>query len=130
MVGRFIGAAVLRRFPPPLVLAAVAFGAITLIAISVSTSGALSGYTLIAVGLMNAIMFPTIFTLACAGLGKRAPEGSGLICVAIVGGAIIPPILGLAADAGGLRLGLAVPVLCYLGIALFARHCWRNPVAA
>ncbi|MFN5780932.1 MAG: sugar MFS transporter, partial [Novosphingobium sp.] len=90
MVGRFIGSAVLRVVSPGKVLAAVAIGAITLIAISTQTSGAVSGYSLLAVGLTNAIMFPTIFTLACEKLGPRAADGSGIINVAIFGGAVIP----------------------------------------
>jgi FHS family L-fucose permease-like MFS transporter len=70
-------------------------------------------------------MFPTIFTLASEGLGERAAEGSGLICVAIVGGAIVPLITGYAADAAGLRLALAVPALCYLLILAFGWYARR-----
>ena len=75
---------------PGKVLASVASGAILLIVISAKGTGAISGWSLIAVGLMNSIMFPTIFSLASEGLGSRAAEGSGIICVAIVGGAVIP----------------------------------------
>lgn len=123
MVGRFVGAGLLRRFPPANVLAAVAVGAITLIAVSAASTGLLSGVTLILVGLMNAIMFPTIFSLASEGLGARAAEGSGIICMAIVGGAVVPPLTGLVADAMTLRTALIVPVVCYAGILLFARYC-------
>ena len=65
-------------------------------------------------------MFPTIFSLASEGLGKRAAEGSGVICMAIVGGAVVPKLWGIAADAEGLRVALAIPALCYVGIVLFA----------
>jgi MFS transporter, FHS family, L-fucose permease len=69
---------------------------------------------------MNSIMFPTIFTLACEGLGSRAADGSGLINVAIVGGAVIPPLTGLFADtAGSLQLALVIPAACYAVIAAF-----------
>jgi len=68
---------------------------------------------------MNAIMFPTIFSLACEGLGKRAPEGSGIICMAIVGGAIIPPLTGHMADLVGLHAALTVPALCYVLIGFY-----------
>ncbi|MET0360172.1 MAG: sugar MFS transporter [Sphingobium sp.] len=127
MVGRFIGAELLRRFPPAAVLLAVAMGAVLLIALSVFSHGTVSGTALLAVGLMNSIMFPTIFSLSSEGLGKRAAEGSGIICMAIVGGAIIPPLTGLVADAGTLRLALGVPVLCYAGIIAFSRYCAAHP---
>lgn len=127
MVGRFIGAGLLRRFPPAQVLTCVAACAIILLVGSALTTGPISGFMLILVGLTNAIMFPTIFSLASEGLGPRAAEGSGIICMAIVGGAIIPPVTGLVADASSLRTALVVPALCYAGIAMFARFCRRRP---
>jgi MFS transporter, FHS family, L-fucose permease len=69
---------------------------------------------------MNAIMFPTIFSLACEGLGPRAADGSGIINVAIVGGAVVPLLTGMIVDASGsLALGLALPAACYAVIAGF-----------
>lgn len=125
LVGRFIGAYVLARVSPGKVLASVATGAITLILISANTTGAVSAWALLAIGLTNSIMFPTIFSLASEGLGKRAAEGSGVIATAIVGGAIIPPLTGLLADTtGSLHLAMALPALCYaliLGYGLYAR---------
>jgi len=127
LVGRFIGAAVMRSVDPGKVLAANAAGAIALIALSANTGGMLAGYSLLAVGLMNSIMFPTIFSLASEGLGKRAAEGSGLICVAIVGGAIIPPVTGHLADVGGsLQIALTLPALCYGVIAAFGVFARRR----
>ncbi len=126
MVGRFIGSAVLRVVSPGKVLAAVAIGAITLIAISTQTSGAVSGYSLLAVGLTNAIMFPTIFTLACEKLGPRAADGSGIINVAIFGGAVIPLLTGMIADAtGSLALAFVLPAACYAVIAGFGWYARR-----
>jgi MFS transporter, FHS family, L-fucose permease len=125
MIGRFIGSAVLRLVSPGKVLAAVSFGAILLIVVSTQTSGAFSGYSLLAIGLMNAIMFPTIFTLACEGLGSRAADGSGIINVAIFGGAVIPLLTGAIADlSGSLGASLILPALCYAiiaGFGMFAR---------
>ncbi len=122
MVGRFIGSAVLRKVSPGLVLAGVACGAIALILISANTTGTLSGYSLLAIGLMNSIMFPTIFTLACEKLGMRAADGSGLINVAICGGAVIPLLTGMVADVtGSLALSLALPAVCY---AIIASYGW------
>jgi FHS family L-fucose permease-like MFS transporter len=129
MVGRFIGAYVLRLYSPGKVLACVAGSVIALLLLSANASGAVSGYALLAIGLFNSIMFPTIFSLASEGLGVRAAEGSGIICVAIVGGAIVPLITGRAADLAGLRLALLVPALCYAGILGFGVYA-RRPLPA
>ncbi len=126
MVGRFIGSAAMQRFAPNRVLIGVALGAASLLLVSGLSQGVVSGYAIIAIGLCNSIMFPTIFSLASAGLGPRAADGSGIICVAIVGGAIIPPLTGQVADMGGLRLALIVPALCYLVIAAFGRFCGQR----
>src|SRR5690606_16415482 len=102
-----------------------ASGAIALIAISMSTTGTVSGYSLLAVGLMNSIMFPTIFTLACEKLGARAADGSGIINVAIAGGAVIPAVYGALADATSLAAALILPAICYAiiaGFGIFARR--------
>jgi MFS transporter, FHS family, L-fucose permease len=126
MVGRFIGSAVLRVVSPGKILACVAVGAIALIGFSSSTSGALSGYSLLAIGLMNAIMFPTIFSLACEKLGPRAADGSGIINVAIFGGAVIPLLTGVIADlTGNLTASLTIPAICYAIIACFGFYARR-----
>ncbi|MGN6454374.1 MAG: sugar MFS transporter [Steroidobacteraceae bacterium] len=133
LLGRFIGSGLLRLFAPGKVLACVAAGAITLITISANSAGSVSGWTLLAVGLMNSIMFPTIFSLASEGLGIRAAEGSGVICVAIVGGAVIPPLTGALADRGGLHFALVLPALCYgviLAYGIYARRPLGSPLAA
>ncbi len=120
LIGRFIGSGVLRLLSPGKVLAANAVGAIALIVLSANSSGAIAGYALLLIGLMNSIMFPTIFSLACEGLGPRTADGSGVICVAIVGGAVIPPLTGTLADmSGSLAIALALPALCYAVIAAF-----------
>ncbi len=129
MVGRFIGSVVLRYVSPGLVLGGVSIGAITLIAISTMTTGTISGYSLLAIGLMNSIMFPTIFSLACEKLGARAADGSGIINVAIVGGAIIPLFTGIIADVtGSLSTALILPALCYAIIAGFGWFARRPAV--
>ncbi len=130
LVGRFLGSAALRTIAPGKALAGAAVGAIALILLSANGAGALSGYALLAIGLMNAIMFPTIFSLASEGLGARAAEGSGVICMAIVGGAVVPPLTGRLADAAGLSASLALPALCYAAIAAFAVYCARTPSGA
>lgn len=126
MIGRFVGSAVLRLASPGKVLACSAAGAIGLILVSANLEGALAGYALLAIGLMNSIMFPTIFSLACEGLGTRAANGSGVICMAIVGGALIPPLTGHLADVtGSLAIALALPAGCYATIAAFGVYARR-----
>jgi len=126
MVGRFIGSAVLRVLSPGKVLAFVSIAAITLLVISTQTTGDVAGYTLLAVGLTNAIMFPTIFTLACEKLGSRAADGSGIINVAIVGGAIIPLLTGVIADlTSSLAIAFMLPMACYAVIAGFGLYARR-----
>ncbi len=129
MVGRFIGAYVLRLYSPGKVLSCVAGMVIALLLISANTVGSISGWCLLSIGLFNSIMFPTIFSLANEGLGRRAAEGSGVICMAIVGGAIVPLVTGNAADIWGLKQALIVPGACYCGILLFGWFA-RRPVAA
>ena len=130
MVGRFVGSVLLRIVSPGKLLAAVAFGAIALISLSTNTTGTVSGYSLLAVGLMNSIMFPTIFSLASEGLGRRAADGSGIINVAIFGGAVVPLATGALADmSGSLAIALTLPALCY-AIILFYGVYARRPVDA
>ncbi|QZH75766.1 MAG: sugar MFS transporter [Erythrobacter sp.] len=127
MIGRFIGSAVLRVFSPGKILAFNAAGAILLILVSTNTGGSVAAYSLLAVGLMNSIMFPTIFSLACEKLGPRAADGSGIINVAICGGAIVPLLYGMVADAtgGNLAVAMVIPIVCYAiiaGFGIFARR--------
>jgi FHS family L-fucose permease-like MFS transporter len=119
MVGRFMGAYVLRLFSPGKVLACVAGAVMLLLLISANSAGNVSAWSLLSIGLFNSIMFPTIFSLANEGLGERAAEGSGVMCMAIVGGAVVPLLTGYAADIWGLKQALIVPALCYLGIFMF-----------
>ncbi|BBB12282.1 sugar MFS transporter [Sphingopyxis sp. FD7] len=129
MVGRFIGSGLMRVVSPGKLLACVAIGAISLILISTNTTGVVSGYSLLAIGLMNAIMFPTIFSLASEKLGPRAADGSGIINVAIFGGAVVPLATGVIADlTGSLATALLLPALCYAVIAGFGYYA-RRPVA-
>ena len=125
MVGRFVGAYLLRLYPPGKVLAAAAASVLALLLISANTTGPVSGWSLLCIGLFNSIMFPTIFSLASEGLNERAAEGSGVICVAIVGGALVPLLAGATADAWGLRKALAVPAVCYCVILLFGLYARR-----
>jgi FHS family L-fucose permease-like MFS transporter len=112
-IGRLVGAVLTRIFQPSKVLATFAIGAITMILISIATTGFVSMWAILAVGLFNSIMFPTIFTLAIEGLGDLKPQGSGLLCTAIVGGAVIPPLYGLCTDVVGFKMAFLLIILCY-----------------
>jgi MFS transporter, FHS family, L-fucose permease len=130
MVGRFTGGFLLRMYSPGKVLASAAAAVIALLGVAAAAGGASAGWALLSIGLFNSIMFPTIFSLASEGLGRRTHEGSGIICVAIVGGAVVPLLLGQAADVAGLRIALAVPAACYagiLGFGIYARRPWSGP---
>ncbi|MDT0603334.1 sugar MFS transporter [Thalassotalea castellviae] len=119
MVGRFIGAAVMQKLPAGKVLAFSAIVAVIFIASAMITSGQLAMWSMLLVGLCNSIMFPTIFSLAISGLGKHTSQGSGILCLAIVGGAIIPLIQGMLADNIGLQNSFFLPIICYLFIAFY-----------
>jgi FHS family L-fucose permease-like MFS transporter len=119
MIGRFIGAAVLRKAAPAVVLAICAVCAGLLAATSALSMGMIAVGTALSIGLFNSIMFPTIFTLAIEELGEETPQGSGVLCLAIVGGAVVPLLTGVAADRFGLPHALFVPVICYLWIAAY-----------
>ncbi len=119
MVGRFIGFFVMRVIRPGVVLSACAGSTITLILIATFASGPAAMWSLIAVGLFNSIMFPTIFTMALHDIGKYTSQGSGLLCMGIVGGAIVPFIQGALADHIGLQISFLLPAACYLFIFYF-----------
>ncbi|HEY8023092.1 MAG TPA: sugar MFS transporter [Burkholderiaceae bacterium] len=126
MAGRFLGAGLLNRIKPGLMLCVFAIGAATLASVSSLSLGLAAAVTLLAVGFCNSIMFPTIFSLAIEGLTDEVPQASGLLCLSIVGGAIIPVMMGAVADFSGLRIALWVPVLCYIGIASYGIFCYKR----
>jgi MFS transporter, FHS family, L-fucose permease len=131
MVGRFIGSAILQKVKTGAVLGVAAFCACALVLTSMLTTGHLAMWSIIAVGFFNSIMFPSIFTLGIAKLGPRTGDGSGLLIMAIVGGAILPVLQGVLADqpAIGVHHAFVLPVLCYLYIAYYALRGSR-PVGA
>jgi MFS transporter, FHS family, L-fucose permease len=118
MVGRFIGAWVMTRIAPNRVLTFNAFVAVALLVVVMLFAGKTAMWALLAIGLFNSIMFPTIFTLAIEGLGKHTGAASGMLCVAIVGGAILPLLQGYFADIN-LLYSFAIPAVCYLYIAYY-----------
>jgi len=119
MVGRFIGAAAMQKIAAGRALAFNAVCACLLVSTAILMSGALAMWAILLVGLCNSIMFPTLFTLAIARLGRHTSQGSGILCLAIVGGAILPLLQGMLADQIGVQLAFIIPLLCYVYIAYY-----------
>jgi FHS family L-fucose permease-like MFS transporter len=119
LVGRFIGFAVMRYISPGKALAFNAAIVIALVLTAIMGHGSLAMWALLSVGLFNSIMFPTIFSLALHGLGRFTGQGSGILCMAIVGGAIVPFVQGMLADSIGLQPSFFVPAACYAFILFF-----------
>ncbi|MFI3186206.1 MAG: L-fucose:H+ symporter permease [Methylococcaceae bacterium] len=119
MIGRFIGAAVMQRIHPGKALTFNAITAALLVLMTMLGSGHVAMWTILAVGLFNSIMFPTIFSLAVSGLGKHTGQGSGILCASIVGGAVLPVVQGLFADRIGIQQAFFIPALCYCYIAYY-----------
>jgi FHS family L-fucose permease-like MFS transporter len=119
MVGRFIGSALLQKQKPGRALAFNAACAAVLLFVAMATAGKVAMWAVLAIGLFNSIMFPTIFTLAIARLGKHTGEASGVVCMAIVGGAIVPVIMGYFADRIGVQHAFFVPAICYAYIVYY-----------
>jgi FHS family L-fucose permease-like MFS transporter len=119
MVGRFLGAGLLRRFKAGRLLAICAVCTAVLVTVSMLTSGRVAMWSILAVGLFNSIMFPTIFSLGVAELGSLTERGSGILNMAIVGGAILPIVQGLIADRIGIQHAFFVPVICYAYVVFY-----------
>jgi MFS transporter, FHS family, L-fucose permease len=126
MVGRFLGTAIMQKIAPQILLSFNAIVAILLVISAMAASGGLAMWSLLAVGLFNSIMFPTIFSLALNGLGQHAAQGSGILCMAIAGGAIIPLLQGYFADIVGIQQAFFISVFCYLYVAYYGCLGFRN----
>ena len=153
MIGRFVGSALLRFFKATTMLALVATCAAVLCAVVIAlnnphpvamggtvnwfgtiipmTTGVVAGFAAVLIGLFNSIMFPTIFTLTLERSTAPASATSGLMCMAIFGGGVLPPIFGLVADATGSKsIAFIVPLVCYLYVLWFAFAANKAPVHA
>ena len=126
MVGRFIGAWLMRHVHPARLLGIASVLAGTLIVVSMMSTGHVALVAIILVGLCNSIMFPTIFSLAIQGLGSLTGRGSGLLVMAICGGGVLPMIQGSIADNWGLTISFVAPAVCYLYVLYFAWVCLRK----
>jgi FHS family L-fucose permease-like MFS transporter len=131
MIGRFVGSAVLTRVPPGIVLSAATLIAAALCFTVTQTGGATAAYVALTIGFFNSIMFPTIFTMTLERSSAPTSATSGLLCMAIVGGAVLPYIAGRVVDAAGVfNPAFFVPMIGYLGVATFAIAAARTPATA
>ena len=119
MIGRFIGAALLQKFNAGKFLGYVSILASLFIVLTMVTTGKVAMWAILSVGLFNSVMFPTIFTLGIKDLGSITGRGSSLLVMSIVGGAIIPVIMGALADTIDIKYAFFLPVLCYLYIVYY-----------
>jgi FHS family L-fucose permease-like MFS transporter len=119
MLGRLIGFVLLRKLPDRRLLGPSALLAAGLVTTTILSDGQVAMWSILLVGLFNAILFPSIFALSIQGLGALTGKGSGLLCAAIAGGAVIPEIHGVVADHVGVHYAFVLPVLCYLYVMFF-----------
>ncbi len=119
MVGRFAGAWLLAQYSPRRLLGGFALANVVLLTVTLAAGGKVAMYGIVATGLFNSIMFPTIFSLAIERLGPLTNKASSLLIMAIVGGAVIPLLQGLLADRIGLHLSFALPAVCYVYIIFY-----------
>jgi len=129
MIGRFAGAALMVKLSPRKLLAGFAAMNMVLLAVTLCTQGMVAAYSLIAIGLFNSIMFPTIFALSIGGLGVLTNKASSLLVMAVVGGAVVPLFQGILADAIGLQHSFILPLLCY-GYIVFYGLSGSRPAKA
>jgi len=125
MVGRFIGSAALQKIAPSKALAFNACMVIALLLVTIFTQGNVALYAVLAIGLFNSIMFPTIFSVAIERLGSLTSKGSGWLCLAIVGGALVPLLQGYIADVVNIQQSFFVPLICYVFIAWYGLNVVR-----
>ncbi|MBK7946567.1 MAG: L-fucose:H+ symporter permease [Flavobacteriales bacterium] len=121
MAGRFIGTALMKWITAARLLAWCAVANLVLIAIAVAAGGYIAVGALLGVELFMSIMFPTIFSLSIAGLGRDTKLGSSLLVMSIVGGAVVPPIMGAISDSSGIQLAYLAPQACFVVVLIFAR---------
>src|SRR5262249_11688264 len=120
MLGRFAGSAIMKRVPPPRLLAIFGIGALASVTIGIGTSGLVSVAAIVLVGFFNSITFPTIFALSLKNLGNLTKRGSSLLVMSIIGGALLPAAMGKISDASNIQWAFLAPLLCYMYVIYFA----------
>ena len=129
MIGRFAGSAIMVKFSPRKLLAIFATVNVALLVTTMLSKGPIAVYSIVATGLFNSIMFPTIFALGIERLGPLTGKASSLLIMAIVGGAIVPYLQGALADSMGLHHAFILPLLCY-GYIIFYGLWGSHPASA
>jgi FHS family L-fucose permease-like MFS transporter len=128
--GRFVGTLLMSRFRPATLLAVFAAADVALCVAAAASGGNVGLYALMATSFFMSIQFPTIFTMSLRGLGAHTKSGSSFLVMAIVGGAIVPPLMGLASDASSINLAMLIPALCFAVVVLFAWISRRDTIPA
>ena len=128
MIGRFLGAAVMKKIPAPTLLTLFAAGSLASAVVAINSTGALAIWMLVMIGFFHSIMFPTIFALALDGLGGHTKLGSSLLVMSIVGGAILPAVMGYLSDTRDIQTAFIVPALCYVVVFHFGFRGYRRTV--
>jgi len=125
-VGRFIGFVVLQKIKAEKGLVFVSSAAILLIAIGITVPGSIGMWAIVAIGLFNSVMWPCIFPLSLAGLGKYTSQGSGILVMMVVGGALIPLLQGFLADKIGYQSSFVIVLFCYAYLLFFGLKGHKN----
>lgn len=120
MIGRFAGSAMMKRFPAPKLLSLFGVGALLSVVVGITAPGLVSVLAIVLVGFFNSIMFPTIFALSLKNLGDLTKRGSSLLVMSIIGGGLIPAVMGRISDAANIRTAFLVPMVCYAYVIYFA----------
>ncbi len=120
MIGRFSGSWMMKRIAAPRLLSVFGFGALVCVVIGIGASGLASVLAIVLVGFFNSIMFPTIFALSLKNLGALTKRGSSLLVMSIIGGALIPAVMGRISDVSNIRVAFVMPLLCYVYVIYFA----------
>jgi FHS family L-fucose permease-like MFS transporter len=130
MIGRFMGSALMKKILPARLLAAFAIGAVASVLPVIFAGGKVALAGIVLLGFFHSIMFPTIFALSIRHLGPYTKRGSSLIVMAILGGAIVPAIMGRISDLSSIRFAFIAPLACYVVVLYFAMRGYRPQAAA
>ena len=125
MIGRFAGSALMKVIPAPRLLSIFAAGSLVAVLVAIGSSGLVPIWAVVLIGFFHSIMFPTIFALSVKGLGVHTKRGSSLLVMSIIGGAIIPAIMGYISDSANIQRAFIVPLICYLYVLYFALRGYR-----
>ena len=132
MIGRFAGSAIMKKVPPPRLLSIFAAGSLICLSVVMFAAGSVPVWAIVLVGFFHSIMFPTIFALSVKNLGPYTKLGSSLLVMAIIGGALVPAIMGLISDASNIQRAFIVPLLCHAYVLYYALSGYKpvTPIAA